>query len=92
MAADYQRIRITEPLILGVIQAGPFTEGNFSQKVSQKSKSFSRPGSLKDTGTTKAKKIHEDFLQLLQKTPTGYYETKLPWKLHIPLPKNKTYR
>lgn len=46
MAADYQRIQITEPLILGVIlittQAGPFTDGNLLQKVSQKSSSFSR--------------------------------------------------
>lgn len=25
----------------------------------------------------KDKKIHEDILQLLQKTPTGYYETKI---------------
>ena len=37
------------------------------------------------------KKIHEDFLQLFQKTPTGYYKTKLPWKEdHIPLPTNKS--
>ena len=46
IAADYQRIRITEPLILGVIliktQAGPFTDGNLLQKVSQKKNSFSR--------------------------------------------------
>ena len=29
------------------------------------------------------------FSQLLQKTPTGYYELKLPWKEnHIPLPTN----
>ena len=46
MAADYQRIRITEPLVLGVIliktQAGRCTDGNLLQKVSQKSNSFSR--------------------------------------------------
>ena len=37
-------------------------------------------------GQTKDKKIHEDFLQLLQKTPN-----EIAWKEdHIPLPTNKT--
>ena len=35
-------------------------------------------------------KLHEDFIQQLNKTPAGYYETKLPWKEdHVPLPANK---
>ena len=33
----------------------------------------------------------EDFLQQLDQTDSGYYETKLPWKEdHVPLPTNKT--
>ena len=45
---------------------------------------------LKDTGTTEDKNIHEDFLQQLNKTQGGFYETRLPWKEdHVPLPTNK---
>ena len=45
---------------------------------------------LKDTGTTKNKTIHEDFLQQLNKTQGAFYETRLPWKEdHVPLPTNK---
>ena len=36
---------------------------------------------LTDTGATEDTKIHEDFLQQLTRTLSGYYETKLPWKL-----------
>ena len=36
-------------------------------------------------------KMHEDFLQQLDQTDSGYYETKLPWKEdHVSLPTNKT--
>ena len=45
---------------------------------------------LVDTETTMDKTIHEDFLQQLNKTPGGYYETKLLWKEdHVPLQMNK---
>ena len=46
---------------------------------------------LADTGTKENNGIHEDFLQQLTKTPSGYYETKLPWKEdHVPLSANKS--
>ena len=46
---------------------------------------------LADTGTKENNGIHEDFLQQLTKTSSGYYETKLPWKEdHVPLPANKS--
>ena len=45
---------------------------------------------LTDTGTTEDTRKHEDFLQQLTRTSSGYYETKLPWKEdHVPLPANK---
>ena len=45
---------------------------------------------LKDTRSTKNKSIHEDFLQQLNITQGGFYETRLPWKEdHVPLPTNK---
>ena len=45
---------------------------------------------IKDTRATKNKNIHEDFLQQLNKTQGGFYETRLPWKEgHVPLLTNK---
>ncbi|XP_068756557.1 uncharacterized protein [Montipora capricornis] len=45
---------------------------------------------LRDTRSTKNKNIHEDFLQQLNKTQGGFYETRLPWKEdHVPLLTNK---
>ena len=113
-AADYQRIRTTEPLILGVdpdkdpgaeftihgwtlYGSRPVTEGvtekqfllTTGQEKFEKLCSLDVLG-LKDTGTTKNKTIHEDFLQQLNKTQGAFYETRLPWKEdHVPLPTNK---
>ena len=114
-AADYQRIRTTEPLILGVdpdkdpgaeftmlgwtvYGSRPVTEGVTAEKqflLTTGQEEFEKLCSLdvlglKDTGTTEDKNIHEDFLQQLNKTQGGFYETRLPWKEdHVPLPTNK---
>ena len=110
-AADYQRIRTTEPSILGVdpdkdpgaeftIQgwtvygSRTVTEGVTEKQflLTTGQEEFDKLCSLhvlglKDTGTTKNKNIHEDFLQQLNKTQGGFYETRLPWKEdHVPLP------
>ena len=45
---------------------------------------------LADKAARGESKLHEDFIQQLNKTPAGYYETKLLWKEdHVPLPVNK---
>ena len=114
-AADYLRIRTTEPLILGanpnkdpgaeftmlgwtiygrqlLSEFGP--EKQFLLKTGQEE--FEKLCSLDvlglaDTGTKRETEIHEDFIQQLNKTPAGYYETKLPWKEdHVPLTTNKS--
>ena len=113
-AADYQRIRTTEPLILGANPdkdpGAEFTmhgwtvyrrqleeegsEKQFFLKTDQEE--FAKLCwldvlGLTDTGTTEDTRIHEDFLQQLRRTSSGYYETKLPWKEdHVPLPANKS--
>ena len=113
-AADYQRIRTTEPLILGanpdkdpgaestmfgwtvfgrqlVTECGP--EKQFLLKTGPEE--FEKLCSLDVLGLSDAETktnamVHEDFLQQLDKTPSGYYETKLPWKEeHISLPSNR---
>ena len=113
-AADYQRVRTSEPLILGLnpdkdpgaeftmlgwtvygrqllSECGP--EKQFLLKTGQEE--FEKLCSLDVLGLADKEargesKLHEDFIQQLNKTPAGYYETKLPWKEdHVPLPVNK---
>lgn len=112
--ADYQRIRTSEPLVLGrnpdkdpgaeftmlgwtvygrqlLSECGP--EKQFLLKTGQEE--FEKLCSLEVLGLADKEarggsKLHEDFIQQLNKTPAGYYETKLPWKEdHVPLPANK---
>ena len=113
-AADYQRVRISEPLILGqnpdkdpgaeftmlrwtvygrqlLSECGP--EKQFLLRTGQEE--FEKLCSLDVLGLADKEargelKLHEDFIQQLNKTPAGYYETKLPWKEdHVPLTANK---
>lgn len=112
-AADYQRIRTTEPLILGTnpdqdpgaeftklgwtiygrqMASESQTEKQFFLQSSQDQ--FEKLCSLDVLGIADANSdnvlIHEDFLQQLNRTEEGFYETKLPWKEdHVPLPQNR---
>ena len=112
-AADYQRIRSTEPLVLGynpdqdpgaeftmlgwvlygrLISNGDGVEKEFFLNSSRSD--FEHLCSMDvlglDDPETPDPSFHEDFTEHIQFKVEGFYETRLPWKIHHSvLPSNK---
>ena len=101
-AADIQRIKTTEPAVLGKnrdtdpgaeftgksMLSGTETEKGFFLKSSQDE--FKQMCSQEVLGLTDEPDVqglfHEDFKNQLQRLDDGTYSTRLPWKSHQPAP------